>query len=64
MEPFQKLLGGHFPKWEVHIKAIVTCASTTLIVSPLSLNICLVTISIISRPKRDLYEHFFWQLTA
>jgi len=25
---------------------------------------CLVILSIIRRPKRDTYEHFFWQLTV
>jgi len=36
---------------------------TTLIVSPFSLYLWLVILSIFRRPKRDLYEHFFWQLT-
>jgi len=29
--------------------------------SPFSLFLCLVIPNIFCRPKRDLYEHFFWQ---
>jgi len=42
----------------------VTCAVTTLIVSRFSLFLCFVVLSIFYRPKHDLYEHFFWQLTV
>jgi len=43
---------------------IVTCALTPLIVCPFSTLLCLVIPSIFHRPKRYLYEHFFWQLTV
>jgi len=37
---------------------------TTLLVSPFSLFLWFVVLSIFRRPKHDLYEHFFWQLTV
>jgi len=43
---------------------IVIGALTALIVSPFSAFLCSVTLSIFRRPKRDAYEHFFWQLTV
>jgi len=32
--------------------------------SQFSVFLCLVIPSIFCRPKRDMYEHFFWQLTV
>jgi len=37
---------------------------TTVIVSPFSSYFFLVILSIFRLPSRDLYDHFFWQLTV
>jgi len=47
---------------EVHTSENCYLALATLIVSPFSLFLYLVLLSIFNWPKRDLYEHFFWQL--
>jgi len=45
------------------IVTLLTSALITLTISSFSFIICLVLLSIaFRRPKRNLYEHFFWQL--
>jgi len=42
----------------------LTCTLTILIVSLFSLFLCFVIHTILVRPKRDLYEHFFGKTNA
>ena len=61
-------LVGTMPSAKFIQLLIVTCALATLIVSLFSLFLWFIALRIFRRPKRDpkrdLYEHLFWQLTV